>query len=266
MKDAVALRRHIRHCFREATQASGAVERRAWLRIVVAGGGFTGCQLAGELAHWLPDLADEHRLAARDIHLILLEAAPRLLPGNAGADSRRAEAVLGGKGIDIRLGTPLEAVQADMVRFGSESWNARTLVWAGGIQGSPLLAEAGFPCGRQGRVRVDRHLRAHGFPQVFVVGDAAEVSVQGLTMPATGALALRQGAWVAEAVTASLSHRHLPVYEPVDTGLVVSLGGQDAAGDLLGFPLEGLPGYLAKAGIEAWYELTTRGLAPVIRL
>jgi NADH:ubiquinone reductase (H+-translocating) len=264
--DAVAIRRHVRHCFRQAAAAPGAVDRRAWLRFVIAGGGYTGCQLAGEFAHWLPDLADEHRLRITDLHLILLERAERLLPGGSAADGRRAEAVLRAKGVDIRLDTPLEAVDAGMVRFGTEGWHARTLVWAGGIRGARLLEDAGFPCGASGRVRVDRHLRAQGFPQVFVVGDSAEVTVGGLSLPSTAALALRQGAWVAEAIAARVRRQPLPAYVPGDTGLVVSLGGSDAAGDLLGLPLDGLPAALAKSAIEGWYELTARGLVPVIRI
>lgn len=264
--DALALREHVRHCFRQAVAAGGAVERRAWLRFVIAGGGFTGCQLAGEMAHWLPDLADEHHLSLTDLHLVLLEGADRLLPGAAAADGRQAEAVLRAKGVDVRLGTPLQAVGSQMIRFGTEGWHGHTLVWAGGIEGGPLLRKAGFLCGPQNRIRVDRHLRALGFPQVFVVGDAAAVTVDDWMLPATAALALRQGLWVAEAVAAQFRNRPLPVYQPADTGLVVSLGGTDAAGDLLGFPLAGLPGYLAKAGLEGWYDLTARGLAPVVRL
>lgn len=266
LPDALAIRRHIRGCFRQASQAGGAVQRRAWLRIVVAGGGYTGCQMAGELAHWLPDLADEHHVSIRDIHLMLLEATDRLLPGGPPADSRRAEQVLSRKGIHIQLNTRLEGVEPDAVRFGPETLHCRTLIWCGGIAGPPLLREAGLICDPQGRVKVDPYLRAQGYPEVFVVGDAARVTAGERVLPATAALALRQGVWVAEALAAILRGREPAPYEPVDTGLVVSLGGQDAAGDLLGVPLDGFPAWLAKSGIEVWYGWTSRNLAPVFRL
>jgi NADH dehydrogenase len=266
LQDAVAIRQHIRECFRQASQAGGAVQRRAWLRIVVAGGGYTGCQMAGELAHWLPDLADEHHVPISDIHLMLLEAADRLLPGGPPADSRRAEEVLSRKGIHIHLNTRLEGVEPDTVRFGPETWHCRTLIWCGGIAGPPLLREAGLLCDPQGRVKVDQYLRAQGYPEVFVVGDAARVTAGERVLPASAALALRQGVWVAEALAAMLRRREPTPYEPVDTGLVVSLGGQDAAGDLLGLPVDGFPAWLAKSGIEVWYRWTSRSLAPVFRL
>ena len=46
--------------------------------------------------------------------------------------------------------------------------------------------------------------------------------------------------------------------------MLVSLGGGDAAGDLLGLPLAGLAGGLAKEAIESSYVATVLGQLPAV--
>lgn len=251
--DALRLRRHVRRQFALAGRAADFDERRARLRFVVVGGGATGCQLMGELAHWVTELADRYRTPLGEIDLLLLEAGNRLLPGWADEVARGAALVLRRKAVGVRLGHQVDAVAADSVTFAGRSVATRTVVWTGGVRAPALLAEAGLATGSLGRVKTDRYLRAAGHPEIHVAGDAALFEHQGKALPATAAFALRQGAYVAESLAGVLAGREADPYRPRDLGMLVSLGGSDAVGDLLGVPFAGLPGGVAKEGIERGY-------------
>lgn len=254
---AVALREHIRDQFAVAADIQDDVGQRCHLRIVVSGGGFTGCQLAGELAHWLPALADAHSIDVMNIDLMLVEREDHLLPNWESWASRRAERVLARKGVDVRTGASLEAVDGTQVTFAGETVCTHTLVWAGGIRAPKMLAESGLPTGAQGRVVVDDYLRVPDDPEIFVAGDCAlALRENGEPVPANASFAIRQGQYVAETLLAEIKGRNLVPYHPTIPGILVSLGGDDAVGDALGIPLFGMPAGAIKDGVEQWYLST----------
>ncbi len=254
-EEAVRLRAHIRRQFAIAGRAKRRATRQRHARIVIAGGGFTGCQLAGEFAHWLPLLADEYGVPLDDVHLLLLEAQSRLLPAWRRWVGQRAERVLRRKGVDVRLSTPLERVTKDHIVAGGETVETHTLIWTGGIQAPALLAESGLPTGEQGRVHTDAFLRVPGFADLYAAGDCALVrDAAGALLPATAAHALRQGAYVARALLAEIAGEPVEPYRPRHLAMFISLGGGDAIGDVFGFPVRGRPASLIKEGVERWYH------------
>lgn len=263
-EDAQALREHIIEQFAAAAGTNSPEERRCRMTVVVAGGGYTGTQLAGELAHWTPALADQFGLPLTDIRLLLIEMQARLMPGWRPKLSRRATDILRRKGVDVRVNTPLKRVDGRLVTVGhpdgsEETICAGTLVWAGGTRAPVLLAEAGLPTDAAGRVRVNRFLQAQGQPQIFVVGDSAFYLDGRDPLPATASHALRQGEYVAGVLIAQSQGKSIEPYQPVSLGLLVSLGGTDGVGDALGVPLSGLPAGLLKEGVERWYLLQVTG-------
>lgn len=262
--EARALKEEIARQFAAAATADSAEARRCLMTVIVVGGGYTGVQLAGELAHWTPTLADLHGLPLQDIRLLLVEAQERLLPGWKASFSQRAANVLRRKGVDVRLNSPLLRVEGRQVTLGepgggSTTICAGTLVWAGGVRAPSLLAEAGLPTGRDGRVLVNKFLQAQGYPEIYAIGDSALFFDGREPLPATAAHALRQGEYVAGALVARLQGKTVEPYRPLKLGMLVSLGGNDGVGDPLGVPLTGLPAGILKEGVERWY-LTTIGV------
>lgn len=254
---AVELREHIEEQYARAAAIGDREERECHLRIMVAGGGFTGCQLAGELAHWLPALADDHDIDVMEIHLMLVEREDHLLPNWETWASRRAERVLTRKGVDVRVAAPLEAVTGSEVTFAGETVCTHTLVWTGGIRAPKLLEESGLPVGDQGRVDVDDFLRVPEYPEILVAGDCAlALQENGTPVPANASYAVRQGEYVADLLIAEAHGRTLMPYHPSIPGILVSLGGDDAVGDALGIPLFGMPAGAIKDGVEQWYVST----------
>jgi NADH:quinone reductase (non-electrogenic) len=100
---------------------------------------------------------------------------------------------------------------------------------------------------------VDEHLSVVGQPDVFALGDCAAVpdlTRPGEITPPTAQHAVRQGKTVARNVAASLGHGRRRPYRHNDLGLVVDLGGKEAAAKPLGI---GLSGVVAKAVTRAYH-------------
>lgn len=257
--ESLAIREAILASYAEAASTTDAAERQRLMTTIVIGGGYTGCQLAGELTHWLPTLADQYKLSIMEITLRQIEAQNRLLPGWDAKLAERAEHTLRRKGVQILLDSPVEAIDAKTITVkGKPPMPYGVAVWAGGVKVPDLLAQSGFTTGAQGRVKVDESLRAEGFPTVYVIGDAALWMENDKPLPQTASHALRQGEYVARMLRREVNGRGLAGYEPTDLGLVVALGGNDGVGTALGVPLSGVAAGILKEGIEAWYLSTIK--------
>jgi len=260
-KEAVAIRKAIESRFALAAKAKNAAERKRLATVMVIGGGYTGCQLVGELAHWLPELADRHQLSLFDLTLRQIEAQERLISNWDEKLAHKAEQILRHKGVQILLNSPVERITQTTVKIkGKKPLPYGVMIWAGGIRAPQLLQASGFSTGAQGRVHVDQYLRAKDFPQIYMAGDNTLWMDGDQPLPATASHALRQGAYVARMLIRERANQPLVTYEPTKLGLVVALGGNDGVGTALGVPLSGIAAGLLKEGIETWY-LSTIGAA-----
>jgi NADH dehydrogenase len=169
------------------------------LTFVVVGAGPTGVEMAGQIA----ELA--HRTLKRDFRaintrsarVVLVDAAPQVLPPFGAKLGQWTKKGLEGLGVEVMLGAMVTDVderglQVKCKNGREERLEAVTKVWAAGVQGSPLgkiLADqTGAPLDRSGRIGVNPDLTLPGYPEVFVVGDmialdnlpgVAQVAIQG---------------------------------------------------------------------------------------
>ena len=183
------------------------------LTFVVVGAGPTGVEMAGQIA----ELA--HRTLRRDFRaintrsarVILVDAAPQVLPPFGARLGAWTANKLKDLGVDVMLGAMVTDVDERglQVKYKDgrvERINAVTKVWAAGVQASPLgkaLAEqTGAPLDRAGRIGVNPDLTLPGYPEVFVVGDmasldnlpgVAQVAIQGAKYAAKEIQGRQQG-------------------------------------------------------------------------
>src|SRR6056297_1357524 len=72
--DAIRLRNQIEDRFMEAAREPDEVKRRRMLTFVVAGAGFTGVELAGEILERKQTLCREYHLKEHEVRVIIVEA------------------------------------------------------------------------------------------------------------------------------------------------------------------------------------------------
>ncbi len=205
LDDALAIRRRILTAFEAAEREDDPVARAAWMNFVVIGGGPTGVELAGTLAeiarHTLP--REFRRCDPRSARIHLLEAGPRVLAAMPESLSQSARRQLERLGVDVHTGQAVTAIDAQGVSLGAARIESRCVLWAAGVAASPLGSQLGAPLDRAGRVAVQPDLSLEGHPDVFVIGDLAQIAQpDGRPVPGIAPAAKQMGAHVAAAIRA----------------------------------------------------------------
>lgn len=254
IEDATEMRRRILLAFEAAERESDPDKLQGWLTFVVVGAGPTGVELAGTLGemarHTLKH--DFRAINPADARIFLVEGLDRVLPSYPPELSAKAQAALARLGVSVRTGAIVTDIQSDAVtlRCGerSERIPTRTVLWAAGVQASPLgralAAAAGATLDRVGRVVVEPDLSLPGHPEIFVIGDLAHFSHQtGKPLPGVAPVAMQQGRYVAKLVERRLRGEEMPPFHYKDYGSMATIGRAAAVADL---------GRLRFSGFFAW--------------
>jgi NADH dehydrogenase len=235
LEDATAIRRRLLLAF-ERAETSPDPKRREWLMtFVLVGGGPTGVELAGAIAELAKATlaCDFRHIDPSAARIILVEAGPRLLAGFPEKLSSYARSALEGMGVEVRLGTTVEQIDAEGVSAAGERVPAATVIWSAGVQARPVGRWLGVETGRNGTVEVGPDLSLPGRPEVFVLGDAARVpGPDGAPLPGLAAVAEQQGRYVGELIVARTLGRPDPgpfVYR--NRGTMATIGRSAAVAD-----------------------------------
>src|SRR5262249_61951568 len=136
---------------------------------------------------------DFRRIDPTNARIILIEAGPRLLPSFASHLSEEAVKALTRLGVELRLGTKVTRCDDCGAVLDGERIDTRTLIWAAGVAASPAAEWLGIKPGRGGRVPVGPDLTVPGHPEIFVIGDTAQVEGPHGPLPGIAPVAKQQG-------------------------------------------------------------------------
>jgi NADH dehydrogenase len=128
-----------------------------------------------------------------------------------------------------------------------------TIIWAAGIQASPLGkllvagAGGGVTVDRMGRVPVNPECQLAGFPEVFVIGDMAMcLGRDGKPVPGVAPAAVQQGQYVSKRLSRQLAGKSLPgPFRYWDKGSMATIGRSRAVAESAGFKISGWFAWLA---------------------
>ena len=212
--DATTMRRRILVAFERAEDSDDEAERRRLLTFVIVGGGPTGVELAGALAE-LPKAAlasDFRRIDPTTARIVLVEAGPRLLPSFPPMLSAVAARALTRLGVELRLGDKVTSCDGEGAVLGDERLESRTVIWAAGVAASPAATWLGIAPGRGDRIPVMSDLSLPEHPEIFVIGDTAQVGgPDGQSLPSVAPVAEQEGAYVARVIAARIAVQRLGV-------------------------------------------------------
>jgi NADH dehydrogenase len=249
--DALELRRRIFGIFELAETAATPQEQREWLTVVVVGAGPTGVEIAGQIRELaVRSLHGEFAtLDPQSVRVVLVDGGKEPLATFGDRLSEAAARELRHLGVELRMNARVTNVDAHGVdvetKAGTERIAARMVVWAAGVQASPLaakLAEAtGAPLDRAGRIGVLPDLTLPGHPEVFAVGDMVTYE----NLPGVAEVAMQGGLHAANTVRRRLDGDTRTLkYHYRDLGSVATIGRFRAVCSVRGLRLSGLPAWL----------------------
>ena len=241
MADALVLRNHLIEQFERADAAGDQVTRSGCLTVVVIGGGLVGVELLGELTAFADDVLRFYpRIRREEVCFHLFEAGRRILPEIDDDLAIVAARVLERRGADLRVSTPVRAIEAGRVHVADKTIEAGTIVLAAGIVPSVVASAIPVLHDDRGRIAVDESMRSRSDARVWALGDCASIpGPDGRPYPALAQHTVREARQLAGNIQAVIEGRTPTpfVYNPL--GTMASLGHTRAVARVLGVRLTG---------------------------
>jgi NADH dehydrogenase len=270
IEDALEIRRRVFLAYEAAERESDPAAQEAWLTFVVVGAGATGVELAGALGEiGLQTLAkDFRRIDPTRVKVLLVEGRDRVLGAYAPRLSAAAQRSLEKRHVEVKLNATVTAVDARGVEITrgatKERIDAHTVLWAAGVQGSPLARTLGVPLDRAGRVLVEPDLSIPGYPEVFVVGDLAAATSDGNAVPGVCQGAMQGGDHVAASIKGDLAGKPRRPFHYKDKGSMATIGRTAAVVQIGRATHHGLLAWLFWWVLHIFYVIGFRNRVAVI--
>ncbi|MGH8913077.1 MAG: NAD(P)/FAD-dependent oxidoreductase, partial [Acidimicrobiia bacterium] len=255
LEDAVRMRQRVLTAFETAERHPELADRL--LTFVVVGGGPTGVELAGALIEIaVHSMGKEfHTIDPTRANVILVEGATHVLqvyPEDLSESARRQLVALG---VEVVTGALVDGIDNDGVDLSNgRRIDAGTVLWAAGVQASPLGAMLGVETDRSGRVVVDEDLSVPGHPEVFVTGDLALRP----GVPGVAPAAMQMGRHAARMIKADLAGDERTAFRYRNKGSLATIGRARAVADFGRVRFGGFFAWVAWLSIHIFYLIGFR--------
>lgn len=257
LADALHLRNHLIHVFEEAAIETDNELKRQLLTFVVAGGGFSGVEVAAELNDFVRRIAREFTgVTPSELRVVLLHSGSAILDRELTTQlSAYADKILKRRGVEIRLKSRLRTATPDSAILESgERIPTKTLVSTVPSLPNPIIDSLALPKDK-GKLATTEFLDVPESNGVWAVGDCALIrnpSGEGFAPP-TAQHAIRQARVVANNIVASIRGKKKIIYEFEGLGKMGSLGYRSAVAEMFGgIKLSGLVAWILWRTIYWW--------------
>jgi len=267
LDSAIEVRGRILHAFEVAELNPD--DQHSWLTFVVVGAGPTGVEMAGQIAELAEDTlhGEFRRVDPRSRRVLLVETGDKVLGAFPDPLPQRAARSLERLGVTLMLGHTVVDVQEAAVELrepdGTASRiDARTVIWAAGVEASPqarMLAEAGgAEIDRSGRLTVEPGLSLPGHGEVLALGDMVSVTDsrtgEAVILPGLAPVAMQQGRYAGRVIAARIAGRDAPKpFHYHDKGTLATIGRARGVASIRGLRFSGFPAWAIWLVVHIFY-------------
>lgn len=244
------------------------------LGILVGGSGFTGIELLGEIVERVARLCKKYKIERSQVKIDCVSADKSLLPMMKPESADYIRKYLEKEGVRFHLNSFIKEVTPGSFIYtdpdgSKKEIEAHTMVWAGGVKGSPLMEKTFGDKARRGRIIVDQDLSLPDYPEIFVVGDCSAFIPPGeeRPLPTTAQAATQMGSHAADNIARTLKGQPRLPFTFSNKGTICSLGrweGVAELGDKIP-TVKGIPAMELKRFVESYTDYRISGLKNAIR-
>jgi len=275
--DAMKLRYHIDDIFEKAVAEQDSAKRRKMLTFVVAGAGFTGIEMAGELLEWRDVMCARWLIAKEEVRVVVVEAMATILPIFDESLRDKVEKYMKKHGAELMVNTPIVGAEPGTVKLkDGSSVETATFIWTAGVSGcafaesldlakgpfgrNPETVAGGPPKrNRKGRLLVNDEMRSVDHPNVFPVGDNLWFVEKETALPQIVETAIQTGETAAHNIIADIEGQAAKKFKSNFHGFMVSVGGKYAVSNAMGIQLSGIFAMAMKHFVNLHYLITIAG-------
>lgn len=295
LEDAIRIRTHVEDCFRAAAKEPDQHARRALLTFAIAGAGFTGVELAGELLERRDVLCPKYHIDKNEVRVLMIEAKDAILPLFHGSLRKKAERRLIKMGAEFMLNAAISKAEEGKIFVDTTEIAAQTFVWTAGIHGGELSSRidltkghvargecsvasiegihgmAGcafdederYVVGQRGRLLVNDFMQSVDDPKIYVVGDINWYVEDERVLPQVVETALQTAATAAENIARDIEGKDKTAFKSNYHGFMVSVGSKFGVARVLGLPIGGFIALAIKHLVNLHYLFGLAGVSAV---
>ena len=259
--------RMINACLRAQSQLAPLALNQ--LKVAIIGAGATGVELAAELHRTTRQVISygmDRVDPDKDMKVILIEAAPRILPALPERVSAAAQTLLVDLGVEVIANAKVEEVFSYKLRLADGvEIPAELIVWAAGVKAPDFLHEiGGLESNRANQLVVLPTLQTTRDSHIFAMGDCAACpwpeanGGKGGIVPPRAQAAHQQASHLFAQIENIVHGKPLKAYRYRDFGSLVSLGKFSSVGSMMGGLIGGslmIDGFFAKMMYLSLYKL-----------
>lgn len=255
--DALSIRNALDEAFTRAP-------KRQRITIAIGGGGFTGCEFAGELAFFVKKLEAEHGREQNSTDIVVVEASPAVMGGASTWVQRMAQKRLESLGIKLMLERSIAGVRdSSLILKDGTTVSFDVLIWTAGVRANSFTKTcAEVQVQKNFCLCVDQYMRALPYENVFSVGDATYCvdNATGKSYPMTATIALKEAESAAHNIERTFEKKPLVAFSYTPPGFIVPLGGKYALFDSRWIKISGILAWALKHVVALHYWTGLIGL------
>jgi NADH:ubiquinone reductase (H+-translocating) len=234
--DAVILKDRIHDMFRKAMRETNPEERKRLLTFWIVGAGFTGVEMVGELAEYVPILCEKYGINPNEVNLFNVDGLSRVIPNLTEKLSGKVQRRLEKMRVKVILNTFVSEIGEEYISLKQgdkvNKYPAGTIVWAAGIQSMDVTQKTvgNLEVVQGGRVQVDAYLRSTKNTNVYVIGDNMYFIPEGEERPVPQMVenCEQSSHTAAHNIVCDINGGKMEEYKPKFHGVMVSIGGRYA--------------------------------------
>ena len=248
IEDALEIRRRVLLAFELAEREAILNGEHEPINFVVVGGGATGVELAGAIAGIARQaLANDFRnIDTTKARVCLYEGGERILNSFSADLSEIAKRDLEGLGVEVYLNSYVTDLQNGKVKVDDKWFDCDVVVWATGVEASSLGKNLNVETDKAGRVYVEKDLSIPNRPNVFVIGDMANLlQDNGLQVPGVAPAATQMADTAAKNILRDIHGEPRKRFKYWDKGSMATIGKSKAIVEAGSFKISGFIAWLA---------------------